>query len=160
MTQTIANQSPGAAPADLRPAVDGLIDIASHLIALLGRETALLREMKTNAIGELQPEKLRLVRAYEERTRGLNARGEELGKVDRAIRDELRATVGRFEDAAKANAIAIHAAREANERLMQAIVDVLNERRNRADRYGANGVRSTPEAGPNDGVALALDERL
>ena len=144
----------------LRSDVDGLIDIASRLIALLGRETELLRQMKTKEIAPLQDEKMKLTRAYESRVRSLNEQGNELALVDAAIRDELRATMNRFEDAAKANAIAIHAAQEANKRLMQAIVEVLNERRSRAEGYSADGVSTHKDARPREGVALTLDQRL
>jgi hypothetical protein len=145
---------------DLRPSIDGLIDIGSRLINLLGRETALLREMKIGEIADLQDEKLALTRAYEARMRALNKQDNGLTEVDQAIRDELRATVHRFEDAAKANAIAVRAAQEANQRLMQAIVDAVNERRSRADGYSANGHSTGTDPRPRDGVALTLDERL
>ena len=145
---------------DLRPSVDGLIDVASRLITLLGRETALLREMKITEIAALQEEKLKLTRAYEARMRALNKSGDELAAIDQAIRDELRATVNRFEDAASANAIAVHAAQEANQRLMQAIVDIVTERRGRTEGYAADGTATTGDARPREGVALTLDERL
>jgi len=60
---------------DLRPSIDALIEIASQLIALLGRETALLRQMKIGEIAALQEEKLTLSRAYEARVRSLNKHG-------------------------------------------------------------------------------------
>ncbi|MDH3236369.1 MAG: hypothetical protein OEQ29_22835 [Alphaproteobacteria bacterium] len=145
---------------DLRPSVDGLIDIASRLITLLGRETALLREMKIAEIVALQEDKLKLTRAYEARMRALNKSGDELAAVDQAIRDELRATVNRFEDAAAANAIAVHAAQEANQRLMQAIVDIVSEQRGRTEGYAADGTATATDARAREGVALTLDERL
>lgn len=151
--------TPLGAP-DLRPSVDGLIDVASRLITLLGRETALLREMKIVEIAALQDEKLKLTRAYEARMRALNKSGDELAAVDQAIRDELRATVNRFEDVAAANAIAVHAAQEANQRLMQAIVDIVSEQRGRTEGYAADGTATATDARPREGVALTLDERL
>jgi len=150
---------PGSGP-DLRPSVDGLIDIASRLITLLGRETSLLREMKIAEIAALQEEKLKLTRAYEARIRALNQNGDGLAAIDLAIRDELRATVIRFEDTAKANAIAVHAAQEANQRLIQAIVDIISERRGRTEGYGADGTATATDPRPREGVALTLDERL
>ena len=145
---------------DMRPSVDGLIEIASRLIELLGRETALLREMKITEIAALQDEKLKLTRAYETRMRAVNQHGDELAAVDAAIRDELHATVNRFEDAAKANAIAVHAAQEANQRLMQAIVDIVSERRGRTEGYAADGTATLSDSRPREGLALSLDERL
>jgi flagellar biosynthesis/type III secretory pathway chaperone len=142
------------------PAIDGLIDVASRLITLLGQETVLLRQMKIKEIAALQEQKLALTRAYEARMRELNENSGELDVVDQAIRDELKATVNRFEDAAKANAIAVHAAQEANQRLMQAIVDIVSERRGRSEGYAADGTSTLKDARPREGVALALDERL
>ena len=144
----------------LRPSIDALIEIASQLIALLGRETALLREMKIREIAPLQAEKLALTRAYETRVRALNKHGEAIEQVEKAIRDELRATVNRFEDAAKANTIAVQAAQHLNQRLMQAIVDTVNERRGRRETYGADGHRLGADLRPREGVALSFDERL
>lgn len=143
-----------------RSSLDGLIDIASRLITLLGQETMLLRQMKIKDIAALQDEKLALTRAYEARTRDLNEHSGDLDAVDQAIRDELRATVNRFEDAAKANAIAVHAAQEANQRLMQAIVDIVSERRGRTEGYAADGTSTIKDARPREGLALSLDERL
>lgn len=145
---------------DLRPSARGLIEIASRLIVLLERETALLRAMKAGEIGALQPEKSRLIAAYEERTRGLSAHGEELGFLEAAVREELHDTIARFNEAAKDNALALRAAHQANERLMQAIVDALSQQRNRAEGYGADGARTGVEASLNDRVALTYDERL
>jgi flagellar biosynthesis/type III secretory pathway chaperone len=145
---------------DLRPSLDALIDIASRLITLLGQETQLLRQMKIKEIAALQDEKLALTRAYEARTRDLNQNSGDLDAVDQAIREELRATVNRFEDAAKANAIAVHAAQEANQRLMQAIVDIVSERRGRTESYAADGTSTVKDARPREGLALSLDERL
>jgi flagellar biosynthesis/type III secretory pathway chaperone len=145
---------------DLRPSAEGLIDIASRLIVVLERETALLREMKAGEIGALQPEKTRLIAAYEERSRGLNAHGQSLGVLEAAVRQELRETISRFDDAAKDNALALRAAHQANERLMQAIVDALNQQRNRAEGYGADGAHTGVEPSLNDRVALTFDERL
>lgn len=149
-----------ATAANPQPSLDGLIDIASRLITLLGQETVLLRQMKIKDIAALQDEKLALTRAYEARMRDLSNNSGELDAVDQAIRDELRATVNRFEDAAKANAIAVHAAQEANQRLMQAIVDIVSERRGRTEGYAADGTSTLKDARPREGVALALDERL
>lgn len=145
---------------DLRPSAEGLIDIASRLIVVLERETTLLREMKSGEIGALQPEKTRLIAAYEERTRGLNAHGEDLGFLETAVREELRETITRFNESAKNNAIALRAAHQANQRLMQAIVDALNQQRDRAEGYGADGARTGVEPSLNDRVALTFDERL
>lgn len=143
-----------------KASIDGLIDIASRLITLLGRETLLLRQMKIGEIAGLQDEKLSLTRAYEARMRALNEDGAELRAVDQAIRDELKATVNRFEDAANANAIAVHAAQEANQRLMQAIVDIVSERRGRTEGYAPDGTATIKDARPREGLALTLDERL
>lgn len=148
------------APIDLRPSAEGLIEIASRLIVVLERETALLREMKAGEIGALQPEKTRLIAAYEERTRGLNAHGQDLGFLEQAVREELRETIVRFNDTAKDNALALRAAHQANERLMQAIVDALNQQRNRSEGYSANGAQTGTEPSLNDRVALTFDERL
>jgi flagellar biosynthesis/type III secretory pathway chaperone len=144
----------------MRPSIDGLIEVASRMITLLGEETLLLRQMKISDIAALQDEKLRLTRAYDARMRDLNQNGGELNAVDQAIRDELEATVNRFDDAAKANAIAVHAAQEANQRLMQAIVDIVSERRGRTETYAADGTTTVKDARPREGLALSLDERL
>ena len=145
---------------DPRPSLDGLIEVASRLITLLGQETMLLRQMKIKDIAALQQEKLTLTRAYEARMRDLNEHSGELDAADQAIRDELKATINRFEDAAKANAIAVHAAQEANQRLMQAIVDIVSERRGRTEGYSADGTSTIKDARPREGLALSLDERL
>lgn len=145
---------------DLSATADGLVTIASRLIALMEKETALLHAMKPRAIAELQEEKQRLVRAYEDRSRAIASHHEALKTLDQAARDELNRTILRFEAAVRDNATALRAAHDANERVLLAIVEVIERQRSRTGTYGADGSRAGNGTGNRGAVTLSVDGHI
>lgn len=138
-----------------------LIEVASRLVALMEREIAMLREMKVAGIGERQSEKERLVQAYLEHSRALEQAPGQLATVAPAIRQELQQTLERFQAVAGENARVLRAARDANGRLVTAIVDAVNRKRRQTATYTRAGTlngRGAGEAQPS--IPLAVDQRL
>jgi flagellar biosynthesis/type III secretory pathway chaperone len=158
MTKTKATST--AVTPDLSATADGLITIASRLIALMEKETALLRAMKPQAIAELQEEKQRLVRAYEDRSRAITTHHEALAALDAAVREELGRTIVKFEAAVRDNATALRAAHDANEHVLLAIVEVIETQRSRTGTYGADGSRAGNGKGGRDAVTLSVDGHI
>jgi hypothetical protein len=115
-----------------------LIAIIGRLIALMDKETAMLRLMRSDQIGTLQPEKTRLAGLYVGMVKDIHKHPELLAAVEQAVRGELTDAMTRFEKAASENERAINAARTANERVLKAIVTAVNARRS-IGTYGNNG---------------------
>jgi hypothetical protein len=154
---------PLAAPAVERSATaaaGGLVEIAARLVELMGRETALLGAMKIRDANALQDEKTRLARAFEDRARALKGNSALVATLTAELKGELQDAIKRFDEAAKANAIAIRAARDANQHLLQAIVDAVSAKQTAGQSYGATGARMEASACKPKALSLTLDGRF
>ena len=137
-----------------------LVAIVGRLIAVMDKETALLRGMRSDQIGALQPDKARLAGLYVGMVREVRKNPELLAAVDQAVRGELTEAMGRFELAAAENERAISAARTANERVLKAIVAAVNSRRS-VGTYGNNGaIAEAPRPQRAQAMSIAIDRRF
>lgn len=130
--------------ADVDP-IREVVRIAGRLLTMMNRETELLQSHQSQQIGALQDEKSALTLAYATLVRQIRSQPELVRALAKAVRDEMRETLKRFEKAARDNARAIEAARLANERVIHAIVEAATlSRPQTAAGYGANGARPKP----------------
>ncbi len=144
---------------DADATVNGLIQIASRLVELMERETQLLRAMRPSDIVGMQDDKARLVAAYQERSRELRADPSHLAMVRPVLKQELRQALEHFEEASEANGRALAAAREANERLLRAIVDAVAGRQAQSHAYASDGGLASNN-GKSKGVSITLNQEL
>jgi hypothetical protein len=154
---------PLAAPAVERSATaaaGGLVEIAARLVDLMGRETALLGAMKIRDANALQDEKTRLARAFEDRARALKGNSAVVATLTAELKGELQDAIKRFDEAAKANATAIRAARDANQHLLQAIVDAVSAKQSAGQSYGATGAPAQAGACKPKALSLTLVGRF
>ena len=141
--------------------IDEIIKITSRLIALLDREVELLRGTRSSELEALQKEKSTLTAAYESQARSLAGHPELLVALQPVLRAELERVTGRFQSAVSANEVALQAARETTQRVLQAIADELD--RNQRDKagYSATGYGSTASyGGGRQPVSIAVDRHL
>jgi len=137
-----------------------LIALIGRLIALMDQETALLRGMRSDQIGALQPEKTRLAGLYVGMVRDLRKNPELLAAVGQAVRAEVAEAMARFEKVAAENERAISAARTANERVLKAIVAAVNSRRS-VGTYGKTGaIAEAPRPQRTQVLSIAVDRRF
>ena len=141
--------------------IDELIQISSRLIAVLDREVELLRATPSTGIEALQEEKSALTAAYESQARSLAGHPELLEALQPVLRAELERVTGRFQSAVAANEVALRAARETTQRVLQAIADELDK--NRCDKAGYSAQGCAPSSsrrtsGPP--LSITLDQRL
>jgi hypothetical protein len=137
-----------------------LIAIVGRLIALMDKETAMLRAMRSDQIGTLQAEKTRLAGLYVGMVKDIHKHPELLTAVEQAVRGELTEAMTRFEKATTENERAINAARTANERVLKAIVTAVNARR-AVGTYGNNGaVAEAPRPQRAQVLSIAVDRRF
>lgn len=137
-----------------------LIVVASRLIALMEHEIEILRDMKIREIETLQVEKDQLANAYLEHTRTLRQDPAQMRALAPAIREELTQALGRLQDVFGRNERTLRAAREANGRLIQAVVDAIAEKQGDATTYtnaGKVNRFASCEAGP---TPLSLNREL
>jgi hypothetical protein len=138
-----------------------LIVVAGRLITLVTEETRLLEAYRTSDIGALQDEKARLSRIYVSLVRDLKRDPELLAAVEKAVREELSDVLKRFEAAAEANTNALNTAREANERVMRAIVEAASAQQTTVAGYSRNGTLSGPsKTAASRPLSMTVNQRL
>lgn len=136
------------------PRIRDLIEVAGKLIVVLREETQALRSFALARVTEIATEKTRLVDSYVAIAQRFRKDPETLGAITDAVRAELVETLEAFDAAARDNETAIVAAREANERVLRAIVDAVEAQRPKAQVYGRNGLAAA--GGRRTGAALSV----
>jgi hypothetical protein len=136
-----------------------LIAISARLIALMEGEIEQLRAMRPSAIAALQDEKAALGRLYLQQLDALRKDPVRLSVMDDAVKNELLSVTSRYERALNANMAALLGARDANERLLRAIVAAHNAGTS-AQGYGPKGEPGRAARLEAEPVALTLDRRL
>ncbi len=137
-----------------------LVAVIGRLIAVMDKETALLRGMRSDQIGALQPEKTRLAGLYVGMVKDIRKNPELLAAVGDAVRGEVTEAMMRFETVAAENERAISAARAANERVLKAIVAAVNSRRS-VGTYGNTGaLAEAPRPQRSQALSIAVDRRF
>ncbi len=139
--------------------VDGLIEVASRLIQVMTEETEILRDMRPGDIKELQEEKSRLSRVYEDKLRELRENPASLASMKPSLHRELQRVLGRFGTTVEANAAALKAAATANERLLRIIVDAVAEQRADTPGYSRHGTAAHANGTPTN-VSISLNQQL
>jgi hypothetical protein len=141
--------------------VDELIRLAGRLVGMMDQETALLDQMKVAAIADGQAEKDRLARQFESRLRALAADRAALKALAPALREEFGRAMAGFRTSLAANERALRAARDANERVVKAIVDAAQAQAAPRHAYSAAGTlggsNGRDRAAP---TPIALDRRF
>ncbi len=141
------------------PEIESLIRVASRLIELMRRETAHLAGMRVAEVDALQQEKAALATHYETAVRALSAQPDALEAVAPALKEELAQAARAFDEAAAENLRRLASARTAHDRLLKAIVDAVNERRNTRGPYAASGGPARGRLAPG-AVSIAVDRKL
>ena len=135
-----------------------LLATMARLVAVMERETELLRSAKPSAIQELQRDKIALASAYETQVRALK----EDEALPAALDSETRAEFGRaaeaFQQALGRNERALRSARETTDRILRLVVREVEKSHHQQGGYSASG-QNEPGSGPQP-VSIAVDQRL
>ena len=141
--------------------IDDLIQVTSRLISVLEREVELLNGKPSPELEALQEEKSVLTAAYESQARSMAGHPELLQALQPVLRAELERVTSRFQSAVSANEMALRAARETTQRVLQAIADELDKNRRDQAGYSATGYGSTTSYGGGEQpISISLDEHL
>lgn len=134
-----------------------LVSVIGRLIGVMDQETQLLRAMRTDQIAGLQPEKTRLAGLYVGMVKDIRKQPELLAAVSAAVRAELAEAMARFETAAGQNEKAIAAARDANERVLKAIVAAVHSKRAIGTYSAKGGIAEPPRPQRATALSIAID---
>lgn len=142
MRQPSPHELPKVVPAEALNIRD-LLDTTVRLKAILAKETEQLKAMKVKELGVLQQEKARLTKLLESYQALLKSNPKALGEMDEATREELGIEMEEFARIVDENYRRVAVARAVNQRIVQAILDVVTEQQH-AGTYTKQGVAATP----------------
>ncbi len=148
----------GNAPEDIRPQsinMGNVMALIARLAQILALEVDHLSEMDVQAIDPIQNEKKWLAKAVELQLKRVQKYPYLLEEITDEEREDFRELVLVFNDIKLENHRRLLAAKEVNERVVQAITEVVNEH-NRKPSYDIKGV---PEE-KLDSVSVTLNEQV
>jgi hypothetical protein len=145
-----------------RETADSLIRITERLSSLMNQEVELLRGRRARDIKALQGDKESLAAVYQRMMLDLQNDPGMLDGLDPDRREAMLRAAHNLEVAAADNAIALHSALQANQRLMQAIAEAVRDQRQENLPYARNGRISTGMLADTRAPApsLALNQTL
>ncbi len=127
--------------------VHSVIATVKGLVSVMSREVELLRAMKIKEMSLLQEEKLTLVNAYEQGTSQLKNDPSFMQHLDPLLKSELRDVIQQLNTTVKENETALLAAKTNNERLMQAVVEAVQQQKSKnSTSYSQTGVLAAQSA--------------
>lgn len=137
-----------------------MLQTTSRLIGVLEREIEMLRAMKTSEVLNLQEEKIVLTAAYEVQAKALQETPAALEAIGPVLRDELRAAVATFRRTLSENEKALRTAKQAADRVLQAIAEEIQNKTQGPASYSArNGPHGRPRA-TSEPVSLSLNQSV
>ena len=139
--------------------IGSLIDLTGRLTSIVHQEIELLRTMRASEIGALQEEKVKLATTYASAFQTVRKMPSLVKDAEPRLREVLRQSTARLKTALDDNILAVHAAKEVNERLIRAISDAVTESRSAAPVYTATG-GTAPAATAAGVVSLAIDHHI
>lgn len=116
-----------------------LLKILTQLIDVLQEEIHLLRLMRPSEVQRLQQDKIVLTAAYESIVAELRQDPSQLQGLEPSLHEQVLQTSARFQTALTENARALHAVKEANERLFRAIVRAVEDKHKEGRGYASSG---------------------
>lgn len=135
--------------------ISSVMAITARLAQLLAQEADLLAAMKIQDIAPLQKEKIMLTKAIELQLQRIQKYPEMLDFITDEERAELRDLVEIFDEVKAENYTRLLAAREVNQRVVEAITEAVNEQ-NRKPTYTEGGVNDRQF----DSISVTLDKRI
>jgi hypothetical protein len=123
--------------------IHDLLGVTIQLKEILAKETEQLKQMKIKELGLLQAEKLRLTRLLQSYQAFIAANPGALNGLDEEMREELALETEEFTRIVDENYRRVAVARAVNQRIVQAILDVITEQQH-AGTYTKLGIASAP----------------
>lgn len=137
-----------------------MIDVISRLNDLLERENASLKSMQVGAIKDLNDEKQRLARLYEQLGADLAEAREEIQAMPDALTAPLREAGIRLETLTRENAIRLKAAMTANQKLFDIVRTAIDNQNKQGSVYTKTGATAADRPESAKPIAMTLNETL
>jgi hypothetical protein len=116
-----------------------LLSITSRLIACLEQEIELIRGLQPREVKQIQVEKAALADTYRAFVMAMKEPTDGESVLSETLKDELIEATERVQAALTDNLRALRAMRDVNERVMRAVVSVLDDKRANVTGYDSRG---------------------
>ena len=136
--------------------INDIIAITVRLANVLAQEADLLEAMRIGDIAPLQQEKILLTHALEASHKHFKKHPEIMDAASEEEIEDLEHVVAAFEEIKQENHRRLTMARAVNQRIVQAIGDVVNEKRSKS-AYTKKGRTAQPDVG---NLHVSLNERV
>ena len=135
--------------------VENVMAMTARLAQLMAQEADFLSEMKVKAIEPLQKEKIWLTRALEMQLARVKKHPELLADISDQERDDMAELFDLFDEVKQENHRRILSAKEANQRMVEAITEVVNEQ----TKKGIYDHEGNPDY-QKDSMSVTLNEKV
>lgn len=135
--------------------ISNIMALTARLAQILAHEADLLASMKVQEIEPLQKEKIWLTKALELQHRRIQKYPELLDFIDPEEREELRELVAVFDEIKDENHRRLMAAKEVNQRVVEAITEIVNQQ-SRKPTYTEEGVADQQ----SDALSVTLNKTI
>ena len=126
-----------------RITIDDVLSATISLKEILAKETESLRTMKIKELSHLQQEKERLTKLLESYQAILRKNPKALGEMSEEVREDFEIEMEEFVQVVDDNYRRVAVARAVNQRIVQAILDVVTEQQH-AGTYTKRGTSAAP----------------
>lgn len=136
--------------------IDDVIALTARLAQVLAEEADFLEQMQVHKIEPLQKEKVMLTNALELMKKQMHRHPEMMEEMDPQQAEDLREVVGVFNHVLEENYKRLNVARQVNQRVVQAITDVVSEQSNK-ESYNQKGKSNSAAT---QSVSVTLNEQI
>ena len=136
--------------------VNDIITLTARLAQVLAQEADYLQEMRVSKIADLQKEKLLLTAALDVQKRQFEKDNTLMDDVTEQEREDLTAVIEIFDTILAENHRRLLMAKEVNQRIVEAITDVVTETSNN----GVYNDKGTPDAPGRDSLSVTLNKTI
>ena len=143
---------------DLNPQpinVSSIMSVTARLAQILAQEADMLAEMKIKDIAPLQKEKILLTKAMDLQLKLIQKNPEILEDISADEREDLRDLAEIFDEVKAENYRRLMAAKEVNQRVVEAITEAVNEQ-NKKPTYTDEGINDRQF----DSLSVTLDKKI
>lgn len=136
--------------------IQDVVTLTARLAQILAEEVDLLTGMKVSKIADLQKEKLFLISALEAHRKQLNKHPYLKDTIPSQDKKDLEEVMNVFNDILEENHHKLKVARKVNEKIVQAITEVVRES-TRSAAYSGNGKKGSA---PFESLSVTLNQTI
>lgn len=130
---------------DTATRITTFIDTIDPLVAVLDEEAQIVKTARLGDLSAIYARKMDCLRRYEDAARGLKGKAEDVNALDDGVKGRLQSAFDTLKAAITANAVALRAAKDANQRVIEIIINAVRKHRQESSHTYAAQTRERVE---------------